>query len=66
MHYFNANGEQGEMTCMIIKNEFIIEGNKLRFVGIINDSNTLIQGSWHKPEDGKEWVEFIELQLSKE
>ncbi len=54
------------MTCMIIKNEFIIEGNKLRFVGIINDSNTLIQGSWHKPEDGKEWVEFIELQLSKE
>ena len=65
MHYFDSKGEEGIMTGWITNNEFTINGNNLKFEGIINDKNTLISGKWYALSKNGNWNDFIDLQLEK-
>lgn len=65
MHYYNSKAEQGKMSCSLIKNNFKIEGDKLKFEGTINDENTTLVGMWQLQSENGEWADFIELKLSK-
>ncbi len=66
MQYFNSKGEEGIMRSSIINNEFKIEGNGLKYKGILNEENTLISGKWYVQSKNKKWEDFIELNLEKQ
>jgi hypothetical protein len=65
MQYFNTKGEDGIMCSSIINNEFKIEGNGLKFNGIINEENTKISGKWYIQIENEEWKDFIDLNLER-
>jgi hypothetical protein len=65
MQYYNSKGESGLMTSSIIENTFIIKGDKLKFEGSINDTNTTVNGTWYMQAEGTQWKGFIELTLTK-
>ena len=66
MHYYNSKAEQGEMSCSLIKNNFKIEGDKLKFEGTINEENTEITGKWYIQAENEKWTDFIDLRLEKQ
>ena len=66
MQYYNSKAERGEMTCSLINNDFNIEGDKLKFEGIINDENTTLVGIWQIQSENGEWTDFIKLKLSRD
>ena len=65
MHYFNTEGEEGKMLSSIIKNEFKIEGDSLKFAGTINEDNSKINGKWFMKDNNDQWSDFIDLYLEK-
>ena len=66
MQYYNSKGESGVMTSSLVKNNFKIKGDKIKFEGTINDENTRIVGKWYLQADNEEWTEFIDLSLTKQ
>ncbi|OAQ43648.1 hypothetical protein A5893_16980 [Pedobacter psychrophilus] len=66
MQYFNSKGEDGMMWSSIINNEFKIEGDGLKFIGTINEENSIIIGKWYIQTENTEWIEFIDLNLEKQ
>lgn len=65
MHYYNSKGETGVMTGFLVKNDFKIKGDKLKFEGTLNEENTRLIGKWWLQTDNGEWTEFIDLKLTK-
>lgn len=65
MQYYNSKGESGFMTSSLIKNEFKIRGDTIKFEGNINDENTSLVGKWFLHADKGEWTDFIDLKLTK-
>lgn len=65
MRHFNSGGESGTMTGQIKDNDFLIDGDGLKFAGKINDQNTLIVGKWSRQGEDGSWTEFIDLRLEK-
>ncbi|WP_026968756.1 DUF1579 family protein [Algoriphagus terrigena] len=66
MNYFNANGESGTMTGQIEGDDFLINGDGLKFSGKINEANTAVIGKWLQQAEDNSWVEFIDLKLEKQ
>jgi hypothetical protein len=66
MHYFNTKAESGTMSGQIIDNEFLINGDGIKFAGIINNGNTEVAGKWFLQKEDNTWNEFIELKLEKQ
>jgi hypothetical protein len=66
MDYYNSKAATGVMTCSLIENDFKIKGDKIKFVGTINDESTKLSGKWSKKEDSGKWNGFIELELTKQ
>ncbi len=66
MEYYNSKGECGRMISSLTYNTFNIVGNKLRFEGIFNDENTKLTGTWLMQNESNEWINFIDLQLTKQ
>ncbi len=66
MTYFNSKGETGAMTSQIKGNDFLINGDGIKFVGKINDANTEVVGNWFLQSEDKTWNEYIELILEKQ
>jgi len=66
MNYFNSRGESGTMTGQIEGDDFLIKGDRLKFVGKINEANTAIAGKWFQQSKENSWNEFIELRLEKQ
>jgi hypothetical protein len=66
MQYYNTKGESGQMKSSLIENEFTIDGDKIKFVGTIDDKNSVIIGKWFIQADNAEWNDFIELKLTKQ
>ncbi|MEJ8843896.1 hypothetical protein WG954_16005 [Lacibacter sp. H375] len=66
MQYYNSKGESGIMKGSLINNDFKIEGDKLKFVGMLNSDNSLLAGKWYLQSAENVWTEFIELQLTKQ
>ena len=66
MHYYNSKGETGVMTSSLVKNNFQIKGDKLKFEGTINEEDTRIEGKWYLQADNEEWKEFIDINLTKQ
>lgn len=66
MYYYNAKGEKGVMTANITRNDFTINGDNIKFEGIINSENTLLIGKWYLLTEWNEWVEYIDLKLTKQ
>ena len=65
MQYFNSKGESGTMTGEISGNNFHIDGDKIKFNGIIDDQSSVIKGKWFLQADDNSWKEFIEMKLEK-
>lgn len=65
MQYFNSKGDDGIMISSIINNEFKINGEGLKFIGVINEENTKINGTWYLQMENEEWIDFIDLNLVK-
>ncbi len=63
--YYNSKGESGIMAISLIKNDFLITGNKIKFEGTINDENTEVIGKWYLQADNEEWTVFMDLKLTK-
>src|SRR5690606_23180916 len=51
MQYFNSKGESGTMTSGITNNDFHINGNRIKFIGKINDKNSEVVGKWFLQTD---------------
>ena len=66
MHYFNSRGESGIMQSTIDGNNFLINGEGLKFEGTINTQNTEVIGYWFLQKENKEWTKFIDLKLEKQ
>jgi hypothetical protein len=66
MHYFNSKGESGVMTGYLEGNNFVIEGDRIKFKGSIDDMNTKIVGKWYLQPPDNEWTEFIYITLTKQ
>lgn len=65
MQYFNSRGESGVMTSQMKNDSFQINGNGIKFQGLINEENSEIIGNRSIQSENKEWIEFIELKLEK-
>lgn len=66
MKYFNSKSESGTMTSQINDNDFLINGEGIKFEGTINNENTEVVGKWFLQADDKCWEEFISLKLEKQ
>ncbi|MEO5684072.1 MAG: hypothetical protein ABIQ88_15625 [Chitinophagaceae bacterium] len=66
MQYFNSKGESGCMVSTLVKNDFVIQGDKIKFEGSINDNNTKISGHWYLQKEIDTWTGFIDLILVKQ
>lgn len=66
MEYYNSKGESGVMKGSLIDNDFKIEGDKLKFEGILNNDNSILAGKWYMQTEENVWAEFIELKLTKQ
>jgi hypothetical protein len=66
MQYFNSKGESGVMSSSLMKNDFIISGDKIKFAGSIDDKNTKIIGKWYLQTENNQWTDFIDLILTKQ
>lgn len=66
MQYFNSKGENGAMESQINENDFLINGDGIKFEGTINNENTEVAGKWFLQADNKSWKEFINLRLEKQ
>lgn len=66
LQYFNSKGESAVMTGQINDNEFLINGEGIKFIGTINNQNTEIVGKWFLLTESENWIEFIELKLEKQ
>ena len=64
--YYNSKGESGVMTGSLAKNKFKINGDKIKFEGILNDENSRLVGKWYLQADNEEWTDFIEISLTKQ
>jgi hypothetical protein len=65
MQYYNSKGESGVMKGSLSNNDFKIEGDKLKFEGILNNDNSILAGKWYMQTKENVWTEFIELKLMK-
>ncbi|MBX2923765.1 MAG: hypothetical protein KF746_16295 [Chitinophagaceae bacterium] len=66
MQYFNSKGESGIMTGELTNNNFKIEGEGIKFSGMINSENSTIVGKWYLQTNNKSWKEFIDMKLEKQ
>jgi hypothetical protein len=66
MQYYNSKGESGVMKGSLSNNDFKIEGDKLKFEGILNNDNSILAGKWYMQTKENVWTEFIELKLKKQ
>ena len=66
MQYFNSKGESGLMISTLLKNNFMINGDKIKFEGSIDDKNTKIVGKWYLQSENNEWTIFIDLTLERQ
>ncbi len=66
MEYYNSKGESGRMISSLAYNIFNIVGDKLRFEGVFNEENTKLTGTWLMQNERNEWINFIDLQLTKQ
>jgi len=66
MQYFNSKGESGVMTCLINKNDFRINGDKIKFEGLFNDQYNKITGKWYLQTESNRWTEFSDIILTKQ
>lgn len=65
MQYFNSDGENGIMVGFLKENDFRIENENLKFKGTISNDNTLITGTWQQLSEENNWLDFLEMKLSK-
>ena len=65
MQYFNSKGESGIMTSKLTNNDFHMNGDRIKFIGTINDKNSEVVGKWFLQADDKSWAKFIDLKLEK-
>lgn len=65
MQYFNSDGENGIMVGFLKENDFRIESENLKFKGTISNDNTLITGIWQQLSEENNWLDFLEMKLSK-
>ncbi len=66
MYYYNSKGERGVMTASLAENNFLIEGDKIKFEGVLHDDDTKVIGKWYMQTEQDEWVDFIDLKLTKQ
>lgn len=66
MNYFNNRGESGTMSGQIKGDDFLIEGDRLKFAGKINEANTAVVGKWFQQSEDNSWNEFIDLKLERQ
>lgn len=65
MQYFNSDGENGIMFGFLNGNDFRIESENLKFKGTISNNNSLITGIWQQFSEDHNWLDFLEMKLSK-
>jgi hypothetical protein len=65
MHYFNSQGEDGQMLSTFFDNTLIINGTGLRFEGEMNREDTRLRGTWFKQSGDDRWIAYIDLVLEK-
>ncbi|SFJ88050.1 hypothetical protein [Myroides guanonis] len=65
MYYYNSNGEKGLMRASLYEDAFIIKGDNLKFEGSLKEEDTLLIGKWYLLSKDDEWIEFIDLKLTK-
>lgn len=65
MHYFNSQGEDGQMLSTFFDNMLIINGTGLRFEGEMNGEDTRLSGTWFKQSEDDRWTAYIDLLLEK-
>lgn len=65
MQYFNSDGENGIMVGFLKENDFRIENENLKFKDTISNDNTLITGTWQQLSEENNWLDFLEMKLSK-
>lgn len=66
MYYYNSKGERGVMTASLTENNFLIEGDKIKFEGALQDGDTKVIGKWYLQTEQDEWIGFIDLKLTKQ
>lgn len=66
MQHYNSKGESGVMTNFFTGNNYKIEGDKIKFVGTIDNDNTKLTGKWYLQSESGKWTEFIDLKLTKQ
>ena len=57
-------GNMGEQTATMIGNRWSITGNAERFSGVFSPDNTIISGSWERP-DGAKWLHWMDVTLTR-
>jgi hypothetical protein len=65
MQYYNNRGLSGKMTSTLVDNEFVINGDGLRFRGLFSEDSKAIAGTWEKLTDEKDWVEYLKMNFTK-
>jgi len=65
MHYFNSQGEDGQMLSTFLDNTLVINGTRLRFEGEMNREDTRLSGTWFKQSEDDRWTAYIDLLLEK-
>ena len=63
--YYNNQGESGKMTGKLQNNRLTLEGDGLRFEGLLNDEGSGLTGVWRLGDGQGQWVDWMELKLSK-
>src|SRR5690606_26445556 len=63
--YYNNQGESGQMKGRLKNNRLTLEGEGLQFEGLLGDDASQLAGVWRLWDSQGQWVDWMEIKLSK-
>jgi hypothetical protein len=63
--YYNNQGESGQMKGRLKDNRLTLEGDGLKFEGLLNNEGSEQTGVWRLLDGQGQWVDWMEIKLSK-
>lgn len=64
-HSYDNQGNISAYQANLQDSTWTILGKSERFTGMFNDDSTTLTGNWELSTDGKDWVHWMEIKLTK-
>jgi hypothetical protein len=66
LQYFDNKGNTGSMTATCSGNNWVFQGENLRFTGGFNEVADVFAGSWEQRDDTGKWKHLMDIKLTRQ